>query len=364
MSAIFNLLWVVPSLAGLGGSEYAAVTFARLVAGDGHRLRLLTGPQVHPAWQKLLQVDGLHLIKAADGSPDALCESTLALLEERPADLIQFMPIEAHCLAWLRKGQGVPVIGWEPTDLSPRCWWLPDALNEQIHHLDALLVLNPDAALHARGHYGYQGPVTVLPNTLIDPPQSLPARALNGTPVVGCIARLSAEKGLEFLLAALSLLHVRCPHVRLRLWGEGEDRERLGNLAKMLGVAAHVEFMGAFEPFGGIDAVAAGVDVFVLSSLFEGAPVALLELAARGRPVVASMTAGARWVCGDDYPWLTPIGDTRALADSLASALEDPAREARGQALRQRFARQFSNEQALATLCAAYADLLSAGARS
>lgn len=364
MSTLFNLLWVVPSLASLGGSEYAAVTFARLVTGGGHRLRLLTGPQVHPTWQGLLQVDGLQLIKAADGSPDALCETTLALLDEHPADLIQFMPIEAHCLAWLRKEQSLPVIGWEPTDLSLQCWWLPDALKEQIHRLDGLLVLNPDAALHAREHYGYRGPVTVLPNTLISLPESCPARTLSGSPVVGCIARLSAEKGLEFLLAAFALLHVRCPQATLRLWGEGEDRERLGNLAKMLGVAAYVEFMGAFEPFSGIDAVAAGGDVFVLSSLFEGAPVALLELAARGRPVVASMTAGARWVCGDDYPWLTPIGDTRAMADTLAEALEGQAREARGQQLRQRFARQFSNEQALATLCAAYADVVSAGARS
>lgn len=363
MSAIFNLLWVVPSLAGLGGSEYAAVTFARLVAGAGHRLRLLTGPQVHPAWQKLLQIEGLQLISAVEGDPDALCETTLALLDEQPADLIQFMPIEAHCLAWLRKAHSVPVIGWEPTDLSPQCWWLPNTLKEQIHRLDALLVLNPDAAVHAREYYGYRGHVTVLPNTLISQPESFPTRALNGSPVVGCIARLSAEKGLEFLLAAFALLRVRCPRATLRLWGEGEDRERLGNLAKMLGIDAHVEFMGAFEPFSGIDEVAASVDVFVLSSLFEGAPVALLELAARGRPVVASMTAGARWVCGDDYPWLTPIGDTRTMADTLAEALESQAREARGQQLRQRFARQFSNEQALATLCAAYADLMSAGAR-
>lgn len=359
-----NLLWVVPSLASLGGSEYAAVTFARLVVGTGHRLRLLTGPQVHPAWQALLQVDGLQLIPVADGSPDAMCETVLALLDEQPADLIQFMPIEAHCLAWLRKEHATPVIGWEPTDLSPRCWWLPDALKEQIHRLDALLVLNPGAATHAREHYGYQGPVTVLPNTLISLPDRVASRPLNVAPVVGCIARLSAEKGLEYLLTAFAMLLVRCPHATLRLWGEGEDRERLGNLAKMLGIDALVQFEGGFEPFHGIDEVAAGADVFVLSSLFEGAPVALLELAARGRPVVASMTAGAHWVCGDDYPWLTTIGDSRAMADALADVLQDPEREVFGDQLRQRFARQFSAEQALAALCATYTDVVRAGVLS
>ncbi|QJI28363.1 glycosyltransferase [Pseudomonas sp. ADAK18] len=362
MSARLRLIWVVPSLAGLGGSEYAAVTFARLVAGDGHHLRLLTGPQVHPAWRELLQVEGLTLIEDPSGSPQALCETTERLLEHQPADLIQFMPLEEHCLAWLRKALPVPVIGWEPTDLSPQCWWLPAALKTQIHDLNALLVLNPCAARHAREHYDYRGPVTVLPNTLNGVPAKISAD-LHGDPVVGCIARLSAEKGLEYLLAAFSLLLVRCPRAILRLWGEGEDLQRLENLAKMLGIESQVQFVGGFEPFSGIDEVAASADVFALSSLFEGAPVALLELAARGRPVVASRTSGARWVCGEDYPWLPAVGDTRAMADALADALNGQGRETLGEQLYQRFHRQFAARPALAALNAAYADVLSAGVR-
>ncbi|QXH33891.1 glycosyltransferase [Pseudomonas muyukensis] len=363
MKPALELIWVVPSLASLGGSEYAAVTFARLVVGAGHGLRLLTGPEVHPAWRALLQVEGLSLVQDAHGSPAAMADALACLLAARSADLIQFMPIEAHCLAWLDQRTVVPVIGWEPTDLSPRCWWLPNTLQQRLHELDGLLVLNPDAAIHAHEHYAYRGRVSVLANTLLSAPAKVSALREPGQ-VVGCISRLSAEKGLEFLLAAFALLLERCPRARLRLWGEGEDRGRLENLARMLGIEASVDFAGGFEPFGGIDEVAASADVFVLSSLFEGAPVALLELAARGRPLVASATSGARWVCGQAYPWLTAVGDTRAMADALADALSGQGRTILGGQLRQRFEQQFAPARALATLSAAYASVLAARPRA
>lgn len=362
MKPALELIWVMPSLASLGGSEYAAVTFARLVAGDGHRVRLLTGPEVHPAWRALLQVEGLSVVQDPDGSATAMADTLACLLAARPADLIQFMPIEAHCLAWLDRRTAVPVIGWEPTDLSPRCWWLPNTLKQRLHELDGLLVLNPDAAIHAHEHYAYRRSVSVLANTLLSVPAKVSARREPGQ-VVGCISRLSAEKGLEFLLAAFALLLERCPRTALRIWGEGEDQERLENLALMLGIEASVDFAGGFEPFGGIDEVAISADVFVLSSLFEGAPVALLELAARGRPLVASATSGARWVCGQAYPWLTAVGDTRALADALADALDGQEQATVGGQLRKRFEQQFAPAQALATLNEAYTRVLTAEAR-
>ncbi|TKC87278.1 glycosyltransferase [Trinickia terrae] len=353
----FNLIWVVPSLANLGGTEYAAVTFAKLIAADGHRLRFITGPGAHPWWRAQLQQTGagrIELIGAEDGSPQGLCALGERVHASAPADLIQFMPIEAHCFEWLRRGVPVPVVGWEPTDLSPNCWWLAPELKELIHRLDTLLVFNPEAARHAVSHYQYRGEIHVVPNT-VAPVEWEVALAPRQAPVIGCVARLSAEKGLPFLLAAFSLLRARLPAARLAIWGDGEEREALGQLAKMLGVHEQVHFHGAFEPFRAIDEIAASADVFVLSSLFEGAPVALLELIARGRPVVATATAGARWVCGGDYPWLTPVGDTGRLAEALLALLTSAshARAASAQ-LGERFARSFAPAHSVAALRAAY----------
>ncbi|WP_323120515.1 glycosyltransferase [Burkholderia alba] len=359
---VFDLIWVVPSLANLGGTEYAAVTFAKLIVADGHRLRFVTGRGAHPDWRARLRDDGsgrLALIEAEQDSPLALCALARRLHQAAPADLIQFMPIEAHCLAWLSDAPALPVAGWEPTDLSPRCWWLSDALGALIHRLDALLVFNPDAAGHAVRRYGYRGGIHVVPNTVMPAAPRVPSVRGGAAPVVGCIARLSAEKGLEFLLAAFGLLLRRVPAARLAIWGDGGDRDRLGELATMLGIAGQVDFHGAFAPFSAIDDIAHAADVFVSSSLFEGAPVALLELAARGRPVAATATAGARWICGADYEWIVPIGDTGGLADALAALLaSDASRRDAGARLAARFARRFSPEQSVGALRAAYAAML------
>jgi glycosyltransferase involved in cell wall biosynthesis len=87
--------------------------------------------------------------------------------------------------------------------------------------------------------------------------------------------------------------------------------------------------------------------------------VALLELAARGRPVVATGTAGARWVCGSDYDWIVPIGDTGGLAAALASLLaSEPSRRAAGARLTSRFTQCFSPEQSVGALRTAYATML------
>ncbi|GEM_PF-4360897 len=353
-----DVIWVAPCLASLGGSEYAVAAFARLLVGSGHRLRLLTGPTVHPAWRNALQLPRLQVIEHENDAPQALCDRLESLLRERPADLVQFMPIEAHCLAWLERGVATPVIGWEPTDLSPRCWWLPVELKQAIHRLAGLLTLNPGALRHAREDYGYRGPVQLLPNALLGSPRLCEPRFPPDAAIFACIARLSAEKGLEFLLAAFALLSRECRRARLHIWGDGEDGPRLRQLACMLGIDARVHWEGAFDPVEDIERIALGAQVFVLSSLFEGAPVALLELVARGRPVAASATTGARWVCGDDYPWLAPVGDTRALADAMLALLEPETASRAGQRLREHHAQRFGARQSLDALLDLYGQAL------
>jgi glycosyltransferase involved in cell wall biosynthesis len=64
-------------------------------------------------------------------------------------------------------------------------------------------------------------------------------------------------------------------------------------------------------------------DIFVLSSRFEGLPVALLEALAAGVPVVASDLPEIREVTGSDAALLVPPGDAIALADGIRRQLEN-----------------------------------------
>lgn len=106
----------------------------------------------------------------------------------------------------------------------------------------------------------------------------------SGTVLIGNAGRLTAQKGQHFLLHMSRRLHTDgLPH-RLILAGAGEKAEELTALAKQLGIAGHVLFAGFqtnMAPFW------RSIDIFVLSSLWEGFGYALAEAMLAEKPVIA-----------------------------------------------------------------------------
>lgn len=105
------------------------------------------------------------------------------------------------------------------------------------------------------------------------------------------VGRLVRSKGYDLLLRAVADLVQTDPALRLRIVGDGPEREPLLDLTAQLGLSGTVEFLGA----GGPDVVRAELmraDVFVISSRDEGLPRTLLEAAACAVPVVATAVGG------------------------------------------------------------------------
>lgn len=139
--------------------------------------------------------------------------------------------------------------------------------------------------------------------------------------VVGCVARLSPEKGHTVLLQALRQVVSRHPHTRLLLVGEGQERERLQSLATDLNIARSVRFLGLR---GDVPEVLAACDVFTLPSLEEGFPMVILEAMAAGKPIVASEVGAIPDVIRHGATGLlVPPGDAHALACALCDLIED-----------------------------------------
>jgi glycosyltransferase involved in cell wall biosynthesis len=109
-----------------------------------------------------------------------------------------------------------------------------------------------------------------------------------------------------------------------------------------LGLGGTVSLLGAWPPDDVADFVEA-LDVAVLSSHFEGMPLAAMEFMAAGKPVVATAVGGLPDLIGDGvHGLLVPPGDPEALAEALASLLHDPDRRAAmGRAGRERQRREF-----------------------
>lgn len=107
--------------------------------------------------------------------------------------------------------------------------------------------------------------------------------------ILGYAGRLSKEKGLSYLLTACSQLAKIGLTYRMLILGEGSQREELESIAQNLNLQEKVMFVGFKKD---IQNLLYCMDIFILPSLTEGTPMALLEAMACGVPVIATAVGG------------------------------------------------------------------------
>lgn len=152
------------------------------------------------------------------------------------------------------------------------------------------------------------------------------------------VARLATNKGIGFLIKAMPEVLAAHPKAHVLLAGTGEDRDRLEQLAESLGLRAHIHFLGFRED---VPELLAASDVFVLPSLDEGLPVALLEAMSMGLIPICSAVGGMPEVVEDGISgFLVPPADVVALAEAIRRvfALNEGERERVREAVLQRAA--------------------------
>jgi glycosyltransferase involved in cell wall biosynthesis len=139
--------------------------------------------------------------------------------------------------------------------------------------------------------------------------------------VIGYSGRLSLEKGLKYLILAFEELVQRNAELRLWIVGEGPQRTELEDLCCERNIVKYVTFTGFQENV--IDFMA-GMDVFVLPSLTEGTPMALLEAMSVGQPIIASEVGEVpRIISTSENGLLVSPGDTWQLSHAIHTVLDD-----------------------------------------
>ncbi len=181
-----------------------------------------------------------------------------------------------------------------------------------------------------------------LPNFVEDLAGAAPA-ALPGAPRLLAMGRLHRNKGFDVALRALALL----PGAHLSIAGEGPERAALETLARELGVADRVTFLGWRRDVG---ALLAACDVFVCSSRHEPLGNIVLEAWSAARPVVAAAAQGpSELIEENETGILVPPEDAEALAKAVGVLLADPQRAARlAQSGRAAFERDFAEAAVVA----------------
>lgn len=165
----------------------------------------------------------------------------------------------------------------------------------------------------------------------------------SGALLVGTVGRLSPVKAHADLLRAARLILQEVRDARFLIVGDGPLERELRALAARLGLEDACLFAGRRDDT--CDLVAA-MDIFVLPSLHEGIPMALLEAMAIGTPVVATAVGGVPEVVTDRVSGvLVEPRDERALADAcLELARDRHAAQALAACARRRVETRFSHE--------------------
>lgn len=160
-------------------------------------------------------------------------------------------------------------------------------------------------------------------------------------PVIGTVAVFRKQKRLDRWLKAASLLARWRPDLRCVLLGDGPERVRVERWILELSLEENVLLPGLkADPRRYLS----GMDLYMMSSDFEGLPVAMLEAMAMGLPIVATRVGGVGQAVRDlEEGLLVDPNGPKVLAQAARAILEDPRRGVvMGRRARQRVLENFS----------------------
>lgn len=162
--------------------------------------------------------------------------------------------------------------------------------------------------------------------------------------VIGTVSRLSPQKGLEYLVAAAYELINNGKNVCFVIVGDGPDSKKLALQVEKLNINNRIKFLGfKHNPMDYM----AFFDIFVLPSIYEGLPIAIIEAISLSIPVIASNVAGVpELVYNAKNGFLVTPKDVEGLVVAIEKLVsEKDVRHAMGQEGRRIYQEKFSLDQ-------------------
>ena len=200
--------------------------------------------------------------------------------------------------------------------------------------------------------------VRVLHNGVAIPPRR---RRLARVQTFATVSSFEPCKATPLLVEAFLAVAANRPGLRLLMIGDGPDRRRCEELADRARHPDQVEFTGYRTD---VKAQLEQADAFVLPSLNENLPLALLEAMATGLPCIAANVGGIPEALDGGCGVLVTPGDVRSLLGAMGRLIENPLLAARlGAAARSRVAERFSLARCADDHLRLWSDILGNGHR-
>ena len=185
------------------------------------------------------------------------------------------------------------------------------------HTVKKFLIANGEASSHKLSVvcYGYDATIACQPQSVEE--------AISGYPIIGTISRLVPQKDLWTLLRGFKQLTMTFPKAVLVVIGDGPLNSKLKNYSNELEIFQNIVWLGRRNNV--LDYLGK-LDVFVMSSLYEGFGLVLLEAMSKEVPVIASRNDAFCEILGDSSTQLFPIGDYQSLYLSIIATLDSEKR--------------------------------------
>lgn len=136
-----------------------------------------------------------------------------------------------------------------------------------------------------------------------------------GAVIIGTAVRFYPQKGLCYLIQAIPAVLKAHPNIHFLLAGDGVERPTLEQLVETTGSKEHVTFTGFRSD---IPRLVGAMDIYVLPSLWEGLPLALIEASMAGKTVVATRVGGNTEIIIDgETGVIVPPAQSESLSEKL-----------------------------------------------
>lgn len=336
---VINRICLVISSLALGGAQRVLITMANYWAGKGINVILITfdDGSIPPVYDLVSEVNHI-LLKTAGVSTNLLrgiwnnlkrMFVLRKLIRNNYPDIaISFLDMTNVVTLLATRRLGLPVIVMEMSDpaMIPlgfcweklRLWTYPWA--------SQVGVLSKKAQTYFPA--GIQAKSTIIPNPIfLEQLEDAKEETFRG-PTVITMGRLSEEKRIDILLQAFALLKDQYPNWSLVILGEGPLRVQMESLRDRLGLSTQVHFKGLVK---NPHQILKRSDLYVLSSRFEGFPMALCEAMALGLAVISTeYHDGVKDIINDGVNGvLVPVENIKALAMAMDRLMRDSSERKR-----------------------------------
>lgn len=324
---------VLTSSLGAGGAERVATTLCNFWGARGDKVSLIatfSGGGL-PFYPMANEVELIYLADVVARTGQSIASHPRRLLalrglidERKPDVVVSFLPNVNVAAILATAALKVPLIICERSDpsMQPYTPFWRIACRLSYRFADMLTVQTDAVARKARTIFPGVKRIRSVPNPMPASVVKYVKKKTGDRKILLSIGRLSKEKQVERIIDAFGDLAADFKDWDLHIYGDGPLRAALEAKIEQPGLQGRALLKGSTgQPWE----VMAGADAFIMASLYEGFPNALMEAMGTGLPCIAfDCPSGPREISDDgENATLVPLNDQESLTASLKLVMSD-----------------------------------------